>query len=133
MDENARISEARTAFAAALKRGDAQAASALYADGASLLPPGAEVMEGRDAIEAFWQAGIATGISEAEFEALQLERHDGLAYEIGRYALRLDPADGGTVLDRGRYLLVHQRQADGSWRRAVEMFNPDEAPRRPND
>jgi ketosteroid isomerase-like protein len=28
----------------------------------------------------------------------------------------------------GRYLLVHRREADGSWRRAVETFNPDGDP-----
>ena len=118
----------RDAFVAALESGNAQAAADVYADDARLLAPSAELLQGREAIEAFWRAGLEAGISEVELESLDLERRDSLAYEIGRYALQLEPAEGGTVVDRGNYLLVHERQGDGSWRWAVEMFNPDSSP-----
>ena len=122
------LAKARAAFVAALRRGDAKAASAVYAEDARLLAPSAERMEGRPAIEAFWRAGIETGVAEVELEALELERHDSIAYEIGRYALRLRPLEGSTVVDRGKYVLVHARQPDGTWLRAVETFNPDAPP-----
>jgi uncharacterized protein (TIGR02246 family) len=121
------IAESRAAFVAALKDGDARGASAVYAEDAKMLAPSAELLYGREAIEAFWGAGVQAGISDVELDAIELERDDALAYEIGRYALRVHAADG-TVVDRGKYVLVHQRQADGSWRRAVEMFSPDAAP-----
>jgi hypothetical protein len=35
------------------------------------------------------------------------------------------------VVDRGRYLLVYRREADGAWRRAAETFNPGDVPTRP--
>lgn len=124
------ITTAQAAFVDALERGDAAAAAAVYTDTARLLPPAAEPMEGRPAIEAFWRAGIESGIAAVELETTELDQHDGLAYEIGRYALRLRTADGDTVVDRGKYVLVHQRQPDGSWRRAVEMFGPDSPPAR---
>ena len=102
-----------------------------------MLPPSALPLKGREAITAFWRAGVEAGISDVRLDALELERVDGFAYEIGRYALRLQPPDGGTVVDRGSYVLVHARQTDGSWRRAVEMFSPDAQPatagRRPAD
>lgn len=119
------FAETRAAFIAALSDGDATAASAVYADDAILLPPAAEPLHGRKAIEAFWSAGVEAGISEVELVALELEREGGLAYEIGSYALRLQPVDSATVVDRGKYLLVHARQADGTWRRAAEMLSPD--------
>jgi ketosteroid isomerase-like protein len=90
----------------------------------------ADCMEGREAITAFWKAGIESGISAVDLEPREIERRDGLAYEIGRYALRLRTADGGTVIDRGNYLLVHERQPDGTWQRAVEMFSPCAPPAR---
>jgi ketosteroid isomerase-like protein len=119
------FAETRAAFIAALSDGDATAASAAYTDDAILLPPAAEPLYGREAIGAFWSAGVEAGISDIELVALELERDGGLAYEIGSYALRLQPVDGDTVVDRGKYLLVHARQADGTWRRAAEMFSPD--------
>jgi ketosteroid isomerase-like protein len=118
----------RAAFVAALRSGDAKAATAVYAGNARLLAPSAELLRGSEAIEAFWRAGIEAGISGVELNSFELEYNDGLAYEIGRYALQLEPAEGGTVVDRGNYLLVHERQEDGSWRWAVEMFNPDSSP-----
>ena len=102
--------------------------SVLYAEGARLLAPSAEVFEGREAIAAFWRAGIESGIKHVELESLEVEERGDLAHEIGRYLLRLEPAEGDVVLDRGKYLLVHERQQDGSWRWAVEMFNPEATP-----
>jgi ketosteroid isomerase-like protein len=128
----AAIDQTRTAFVAALRHGDAKAAARVYADGAKLLAPSAELIKGLRAIEAFWQAGVDSGICDVELDALELERRGRLAYEIGSYALRLRPADGETVVDRGKYLLIHARQTDGSWRWAVEMFNPDTTSTSPN-
>jgi len=102
------LAENRASFVAALAGGDAKGAAAVYARNARLLAPSAELLRGSEAIEAFWRAGLESGIRAAELEAVQLE-----------------PAEGGTVVDRGKYLLVHERQEDGSWRWAVEMFNPD--------
>jgi ketosteroid isomerase-like protein len=126
------IDTARSAFVTALQSGDARAAAALYADDARLLAPSAGLIEGRAAIAAFWQAGIGAGIAEVELEKLETERDGSVAWEIGRYALRLEPAEGASVVDRGKYVLVHRRQDDGSWLRAVEMFNPDSPPARPD-
>jgi ketosteroid isomerase-like protein len=119
------IAAARAAFVAALGNGDATAAAAVYAKEARLLPPAAEVVAGRDGIEAFWQAGIESGISAVALDAFEVTQSDSVAYEIGSYELRLAPPDGEPVVDRGKYLLLHERQTDGSWLRAVEMFNPD--------
>lgn len=119
--------ETTAAFAAALAAGDARAAARAYASQATLLAPFAEVFRGREAIEAFWRAGVASGVAAVDLKPLELERRDDLAYEIGRYRLRVETADG-SVVDRGKYVLVHERQPDGSWLRAVETFNPDAPP-----
>jgi uncharacterized protein (TIGR02246 family) len=118
------FARSRATFVTALEAGDPATAASVYAEDARLLPPSSATMKGREAIEAFWQTGVEAGVSQVELEALELESRTGLAYEIGRYALHLH-ADGSTVVDRGKYLLVLAQQEDGTWRRAVEMFNPD--------
>jgi len=123
------IAEARAAFTAALSGGDAAAAARLYAIDARLLAPSADLIEGRDAIEAFWRAGLEAGVREFELEAIELDRSGCVAYEIGSYALRVE-SEIGPVVDNGKYVLVHRRQDDGAWLRAVETFNPDRAPTR---
>jgi ketosteroid isomerase-like protein len=119
------IGDAQDAFVRALQSGDATSASASYTPDARLLAPSAELFRGRVAIERFWSAGLDTGISEVRLETLELVRRNGVAYEIGRYALGLRPADGIPLIDRGKYLRVHELQADGTWLWAAEMFNPD--------
>jgi ketosteroid isomerase-like protein len=119
------IAATAAVFASALENGDANAASSLYTEDARLLPPSVEPLEGRESIEAFWQAGIEAGVSTVELETLGLEMEHAVAYETGRYTLRLKPSEGGPLVEKGKYVLVHRRGEDGSWRRAVEMFSPD--------
>ena len=98
--------------------------AALYTEDARLLAPAAPPILGRDAIERYWRTGLDSGVREIELELVEIENRYGIAYELGRYALAVD-GEQGRVVDRGDYLVVHERQNDGSWRWAVEMFNPD--------
>ena len=128
----AEIAAARQSFIAALRQSDASAAAGAYTDDARLLAPSSELLVGRSSIVRFWQAGIDAGVDSIELQALDLEIEPGgeTACEIGRYALRLTSPSGVGVVDRGRYLLVYRREADGAWRRAAETFNPDGVPTR---
>jgi len=121
----ANIDQGRVAFEAALRSGDATAAASIYADDATLLAPDADIMHGRPAIERFWRTGVETGIEEVALARLDLRLYGELAFEVGRYALHVTPELGASIVDRGRYLVVHRREADGRWRRAAEMFSPD--------
>jgi ketosteroid isomerase-like protein len=125
-------SEARAAFAEALRRGDASAAGSLYTRDARMLAPAAPPIRGRDEIERYWQTGVDAGVRDVALELVSIDSHDRVAYELGRYALALDSEDG-EVVDRGDYLLVHERQDDGSWRWAVEMFKSDAPTVRPDE
>lgn len=119
------IATSRAAFTGALGRGDTRAAASVYAEDALLLPPSAAPLRGRSAIERFWQAGVDAGITAVELASDEVETDTEVAYDIGRYTFHLDPRETGPVIDRGRYLVVHRRTADGSWSRAAEMFSPD--------
>ena len=112
-------------FARALEAGDAAAASGAYAEGATLVAPVAGLLRGRVEIEAFWSAGISAGISEAAFDPLAFESRGRLAYEVGRYRLRLED-EAGVTFDHGSYMAVHERQPDGSWQWGAQMLSADE-------
>ena len=108
------------ALTSALARGDAAGAAALYTRDARLLVPSAGVISGRDAIEAYWRTGIDLGVSRLELEATEIRENGGLAIEIGNYSIHAG------VVDRGTYLVLHRRRGTTQWRRAVEVFTPDE-------
>lgn len=115
-------------FVAAIGGGDSAAAAIGYADDALLLAPSAALIEGRTAIEAFWRAGLEAGIRTVELQPLRITTHRALAFEIGRYAMRLRRPNGDCVVDRGSYLLIHERSAEGAWAWRFEAFTPDGPP-----
>ncbi len=118
------IAAHRQTFADAMRRGDSEAAASVYAANAHLLAPSAGPMVGRDEICSFWQAGIDAGVAEVSLASAGVEQSDGLAYETGAYTFRVEPAEAGRVVERGHYVQVYQRQPDGSWQKAVEIFSP---------
>jgi len=118
------IALGRDQFADAVRRGDATAAVTVYTVDAHLLAPSARPIVGRDDIRAYWQAGIDAGVADIALDADEVAQSDALAYETGAYAFRVDSGDGKRVVERGHYVQVYQRQPDGNWKRAVEIFSP---------
>ena len=53
--DKATIEKLNDAWTAAFNKGDAAAVAAMYTEDAYVLPPGAEIVKGHVAIEAFWR------------------------------------------------------------------------------
>ena len=119
------VDETNREFCAAIAAGDAAAAAAVYTPQAWLLPPGSDLLRGTGAITKFWAAGIGAGIRHADLHTLTVDRHDGLAIEVGRYTLRIEPPGGDPVTDAGKYVVIH-RQAGGVRRWDLDIFNSDQ-------
>jgi len=122
------VSAATPALTSALALGNAAAAAALYATDARLVTSGAEPIAGRDEIEAYWRAGLAVGLARVELRTLELLPGPGTALELGRYAL----VAGSGAPEEGTYVVLHRQEPDGTWRRAVDVFNPDAPAVRPS-
>ncbi len=121
------IQQATSTLVRSLEHGDASSAARVYADDARVLVPAGELVRGRSEIEAYWRAGIALGLSTVAFERQLLATVAGSVIEIGRYSIAAKVARNGRIVDRGTYLVLHAQAADGSWRRAVDVSNPDES------
>ena len=52
--------------------------------------------------------------------------HGTVAYARGTYALQMILADGSPLADRGAFLQIHERQADGTWPYSHLMFHSTE-------
>lgn len=115
------ICTASLGLADALARGDAGDAAALYALDGKLLAPSAELIAGRDEIEAYWRTGLSLGLTGVELEPTGFQLAGDVAIELGRYRVAV-----GEDRDGGMYVVLHRREADGAWRRAVDVFNPDD-------
>lgn len=120
------LHHARQELTTSLARRDASSAASAYAEDARLLPPLVDLVEGREQIRAYWQAGVDSGITGVVMEAFDCVELGAVAYEHGRYSISMAPSRR-RVVERGRYITVH-RLIDGRWLRAVEMFTSDGQP-----
>ena len=112
------------AFVRHFNAGDAEGlARAVYAEDARLLPPNQPMIVGRAQIAAALRGFLEAGMGGLTIESYELEiaRSGDLAYGIGTFSLAR-PAP-----DRGKFVEVYRRQADGSWRCVADMFSSDKA------
>jgi uncharacterized protein (TIGR02246 family) len=117
------IDETHRRFEDAFNHGDAAgAARQLYTRDARILPPGSEMLQGRDRIAEYWAAAATsqTGVRRVELSTLELQPLGDGSYEIGRAMLAL--AGGQRVTPR--YVVIW-KQEDGAWRRHVDIWNMD--------
>lgn len=118
----AKIEASSGALSDAVASGDAVAAAAVYAEDALLVPPTGEAIKGRKAIESFWRSGLEIGVRSVELETLERGDARRLAYEVGRYRMRVAQQDDEPKLELGTYVVVHRQEASGSWRRVAEVL-----------
>jgi uncharacterized protein (TIGR02246 family) len=117
-DIRAAIEKANEEFIAAVLRGDAKAAAALYTDDAKVLPPGTRIASGREAITAYWKSTIDVGVKDLKLETVDAEAAGDLAYETGN--LTVTSTDGNVTTSR--YVVVWKR-AGGRWRLHRDIWN----------
>jgi uncharacterized protein (TIGR02246 family) len=102
---------------------DARGIAALYTESATVLPPGHPPITGRQNIQAFWQGFFDAGASDLRLKSVQIVSSGDLAYEIGEYSAMMPQPSGGTEPGTGKYLVVCERQPDGTLQMAADMFS----------
>ncbi len=117
-DVRAAVDAGNRAFTAAFLRGDAAAAAALYTEDAQVIAPGAPVAKGRQAIAAFWQGSIDSGIRDVALRTDEVESAGDLACETG--TVRLVAKDGAASEER--YVVVWKK-VGGQWMLHRDIWN----------
>jgi len=124
------IDKAREAHVAALNSGDAAGWVAGFTDDGVQMPPGFPANAGTAAIRAWAQGFLAQfdvgfDISPNEVQVVSPD----WAFESGTWEIALTPKGGGEPMrDAGKHITVYQRQADGTWAMARDIWNSSNPP-----
>ena len=124
----AELSQMNKDFAKALLAKDAVAASMLYAEDASVLPPNEHIVTGRKNIQQYWQGAIDAGILDVSVSTTATGSHGDLGYEIGRYQLTTRQPDGKALTEMGKFVELLKRSEDGPWKSIYGIWNADPLP-----
>jgi ketosteroid isomerase-like protein len=122
-EDKRRIDSASRAWEEDFNSGDAAGVASHYAEDAEIYPPGMQPISGREAIEAFWQAFIDTGVT-ARLSLEETEYGTRIGYKVGTYAVR---APDGSTVDEGHFVEVF-RPVGPVWLIYRDMWNSDLPP-----
>ncbi|MGB3563534.1 MAG: DUF4440 domain-containing protein [Thermoanaerobaculia bacterium] len=103
-----------------LNAGDLDGLVALYTEDARLLPPNAEMAQGRDAVRETFGGMIDAGLT-ASLATTEAVVAGDIGYRIGTYSLT---APDGSTVDRGKFIDTW-RQVGGEWVINTDIWNSD--------
>jgi uncharacterized protein (TIGR02246 family) len=109
---------------------DADRIAAHYADDGNVMVPNAPTMAGKDAIGKGMKDALADPNWSLALQPVQVEvsRGGDLGYARGTYVLTAtDPASKKAVTEKGRFVTIFRKEADGVWK-AIEDINNAEIP-----
>jgi len=99
-----------------------------FAEDGSGLYPGAATVNGKAAIRAAIAPFLADPNFSLTFQSTRAMASKGgdMVYSQGTYTMTLtDPKTKKPMTDKGKYLTVYMKQADGSWKAVADTFNSD--------
>jgi uncharacterized protein (TIGR02246 family) len=117
------ILAANEKFMDAFRSSDFAKLASYYTENAKLLPPGSEMLIGKENIQNFWKGASEMGIKAVSIETLDVIPSDEIAVENGRYTLTIQPDENTNVEEVGKYVVVWK--LDDGWKLDVDIWNSD--------
>jgi uncharacterized protein (TIGR02246 family) len=108
---------------------DADKFASYFAEDASGLYPGAGILDGKAAIK----ASVAPYLADPNFSwtaqctRAMASKGGDMVYTQGTYTMTMtNPKNKKkTITDKGKYLTIYAKQADGSWKAVADTYNSD--------
>jgi ketosteroid isomerase-like protein len=120
IEQTLRDLDAQWSAAAAAK--DLDKTVSYYSADAIVLPPNMASATTKEAIRKVWKDLIASATSSSwKATRVEVAKSGDMAYVSGTYEVTMN--DG--TKDRGKYLEVWEKQADGKWKCGADMWNSD--------
>ena len=114
-------------WSAAAGSKDLEKTISFYSEDAIVLPTNAPAATTKDAIRNTWRDLLASPGLAISWKTTKVEvaKSGDIAYTTGTYELAMNDASGKPINDRGKYVEVWKKQADGKWKVAIDIWNSD--------
>lgn len=104
-----------------------------YADDPYSLPNNDPMLHGKAAIKEYFGRMMAMGIkfTSVKFTNVDVSAAGKYVHDIGTYEMTMDIPGMGSMTDKGKYMTVYERGADGKLLIKYETWNTDTMPPTP--
>jgi ketosteroid isomerase-like protein len=121
------LRDADAAWSKAAESKDLDKTVSYYSADAIVLPPNAPIATTKEAIKKIWQDMLATPGFVITWKATKVEvaKSGDLGFVSGTYELTMNDASGKPVTDKGKYVEVWEKKADGKWKCGTDTWNSD--------
>lgn len=108
--------------------GQADSMPVLVANDAIILPPNASTITGKAAFADWVRGAMQSMTFHVDYQSQEVVASGDWAFDRGTYTRVITPKAGGAaVTERGKYLWLLHREANGLWRYARSIWNSDAA------
>ena len=120
------IDSSNAVLADAIVKEDVAAQGSVYADDGIVMMSNMPAWKGRDAIrKGAVDMFAAMDAKDVKFNTQDVDVSGDIAVETGTFSMTLTPKGGKAVEEKGKYITVWKRQADGTWKIARDISNSD--------
>jgi uncharacterized protein (TIGR02246 family) len=99
-----------------------------FAEDGCGLYPGTAILEGKAALKAAMAPYFSDPHFSTSFQSTRVVASKGgdMVYSQGTYTMTMtNPKTKKPMTDKGKYLTIYAKQADGSWKAVADTFNSD--------
>jgi uncharacterized protein (TIGR02246 family) len=128
--DEAAIRAASKAWSDATQAKDLDKAMSFYADNAIQMADKGPLISDRTMLRAGWQKMFTLPGPGLSFQtsAVEVAKSSDIAYEYGSYNFGVSDSTGNVTNQQGKYVVIWSKQADGSWKAAIDTDNTDALP-----
>ena len=122
------VKDVEAAWVKDLAAKDVDKWASYFAEDACGLYPGAGILNGKAAIKAALAPYFADPNFSMTFQFTKVMASKGgdMVYTQGTYTMTMtNPKTKKPMTDKGKYLTVYTKQADGSWKAVADTYNSD--------
>jgi uncharacterized protein (TIGR02246 family) len=96
-----------------------------YSEDAVVMPPNGPSATTKEAIRTLWKDLLTDASISWKTKEVEVAQSGDLASLSGTYEVTLNDPSGKEVNDRGKYVEIFKKQADGRWKVIVDIWNSD--------
>jgi len=121
------LRDADDAWSKAAASKDLDKTVSYYSADANVLPANAPIATTKEAIRKTWQDLFASPGAVISWKATKVEvaKSGDLGFVSGTYELTMNDASGKAINDKGKYVEVWEKKADGKWKCGTDIWNSD--------